>query len=133
MVDVALTFGGLDGNHAAIMLFEEIDEFEEEEEEDPILGMSKWDAQLGCRGKRDSSLQGDREGLDHDLVDEFTKTSNENENEFMAFGLPMLVCKRNLSLGFLDAPFATRVLDRFPKKDYKGVPLPEEELPMVSP
>ena len=115
MVDVALTFGGLDGNHAAIMLFEEIDEFEEEEEEDPILGMSR------------------EKGFVHDLADEFTKTSNENENEFMAFGLPMLVCKRNLPLGFLDAPFATKVLDRFPKKDYKGVPLPEEELPMVSP
>ena len=33
-------------------------------------------------------------------------------------------------MGFLDTPFATQVLDRFPKKDYKGVPLPEEELPM---
>ena len=70
MVDVALTFGGLDGNHAAIMLFEEIDEFEEEEEEDPILGMSR------------------EKGFVHDLADEFTKTSNENENEFIAFGLP---------------------------------------------
>ena len=70
MVDVALTFGGLDGNHAAIMLFEEIDEFEEEE--DPILGMSR------------------EKGFVHDLADEFTKTSNENENEneFIAFGLP---------------------------------------------
>jgi hypothetical protein len=45
------------------MLFEEIDEFEEEEEEDPILGMSR------------------EKGFVHDLADEFTKTSNENENE----------------------------------------------------
>jgi hypothetical protein len=38
--------------------------------------------------------------------------------------------KRNIPLGFCDAAFCTRVLDRFPHKNYKGLPLPEEELPM---
>ena len=46
------------------------------------------------------------------------------------FGSSMLLVKRNNPLGFCDAAFATQVLDRFPHKNYKGLPLPEEELPM---
>jgi len=53
-----------------------------------------------------------------------------NEEDLLAFGMNAIVCKYNLPMGFLDTPFASQVLDRFPKKDYKGVPLPEEELPM---
>ena len=45
-------------------------------------------------------------------------------------GTTTLLVKRNVPLGFCDAAFATRVLDRFPHKNYKGLPLPEEELPM---
>jgi hypothetical protein len=127
IVEVGLTFSGMGGGQV-VMPLEEIDEFEEEEEEDPILGMSKWDAQLGCGVKEEPSSHDDE--FDHGEEDEFANVSNENE--FMTFGLPIFVCKRNIPLGFLDTPFATRVLDRFPKKDYKGVPLPEEELPMVS-
>ncbi len=130
IVDVALTFGGLDGSHV-IMPFEEIDEFEEQEEEDPILGMSKWDAQFGCRETNETQRDHEHDEFNQDLTDDFDKIPGRDDHDFMAFGLPALVCKRNMPLGFLDTPFATRVLDRFPKKDYKGVPLPEEELPMV--
>jgi hypothetical protein len=46
------------------------------------------------------------------------------------FGLPLILVRRNIPFGFADATFATRVRDRFPTKNYKGLPLPEEELPM---
>lgn len=45
-------------------------------------------------------------------------------------GFPVLVVKRNLPYGFCDATFATQVQGRFPAQNYKGMPLPEEELPM---
>ena len=45
-------------------------------------------------------------------------------------GSPAVLVKRNAPIGFADIAFATRVLDRFPLKNYKGLPLPEEELPM---
>lgn len=45
-------------------------------------------------------------------------------------GSPTILVKRNVPFGFADLAFATRVLDRFPFKNYKGLPLPEEELPM---
>ena len=38
--------------------------------------------------------------------------------------------RHNKPLGLADVPFAARVLDRFPQKDYRGMPFPEEELPM---
>ncbi|CAJ1960049.1 unnamed protein product [Cylindrotheca closterium] len=47
-----------------------------------------------------------------------------------AFGTNCLLFKRNLPLGFCDATFKATVLDRFPYRNYKGLPLPEEELPM---
>jgi hypothetical protein len=45
-------------------------------------------------------------------------------------GSPVVLVRKNYPIGFADAAFATRVLDRFPLKNYKGLPLPEEELPM---
>jgi hypothetical protein len=47
-----------------------------------------------------------------------------------AFGTACILFQRNMPLGFCDAAFSTTVLDRFPYKNYKGLPLPEEELPM---
>ena len=46
------------------------------------------------------------------------------------FGSPAILVRRNRPFGFADAAFATRVLDRFPQRNYKGLPLPQEELPM---
>jgi len=46
------------------------------------------------------------------------------------FGSPIVLARQNLPFGFADAAFATSVLDRFPYRNYKNLPLPEEELPM---
>lgn len=45
-------------------------------------------------------------------------------------GMPVLLVRKNIPFGFADVAFATRVLGRFPFHNYKGLPLPEEELPM---
>lgn len=45
-------------------------------------------------------------------------------------GMPVVLLHRNAPQGFANALFATSVLDRFPSKNYKGLPCPEEELPM---
>ena len=45
-------------------------------------------------------------------------------------GLPQILLRRNKPNGFADLPFQARVLDRFPSKDYRGMPFPEEELPL---
>jgi hypothetical protein len=44
--------------------------------------------------------------------------------------MPAMLVRKNLPSGFADVAFATRVLGRFPFRNYKGLPLPEEELPM---
>ncbi|EJK48823.1 hypothetical protein THAOC_32351 [Thalassiosira oceanica] len=43
---------------------------------------------------------------------------------------PVLLLRRNVPNGLCDLPFAAKVLDRFPRQDYRGLPFPEEELPM---
>ncbi len=103
IVDIALTLSGKDGS--VVLPEEEVfDEFDDNnDEEDDILGKSKWS---------ESSIVRER-----------------IEDEDMIV-IPSIIFRRNLPRGFADTPFATGVLDRFPKKDYKGVPLPEEELPM---
>jgi hypothetical protein len=42
----------------------------------------------------------------------------------------IVIVRKNVPMGFADIPLVTSVLDRFPRKDYKGLPLPAEELPM---
>ena len=46
-------------------------------------------------------------------------------------GLPVILLQRNISNGFADLPFPTRVLDRFPQKNYRGMPFPEEEVSLL--
>jgi hypothetical protein len=63
----------------------------------------------------------------------FSKTINKDSarpRPAPPLGSPMILVKRNVPIGFADAAFATSVLDRFPLKNYKDLPLPEEELPM---
>ena len=55
---------------------------------------------------------------------------NQTGQDDGMLGVPVIFYRKNVPIGFANAAFATRVLDRFPRKDYKGVPLPEEELPM---
>jgi len=45
-------------------------------------------------------------------------------------GFPIAALKRNIPNGFADLPFVAKVLDRFPQKNYRGMPFPEEELPL---
>ena len=59
-----------------------------------------------------------------------SNNDNEPQQHNVQLGYPIFLSRRNVPFGFSDAPFATTVLDRFPKKNYKGLPLPEEELPM---
>lgn len=51
-------------------------------------------------------------------------TSQQNK------GFPIAALKRNIPNGFADLPFVAKVLDRFPRKNYRGMPFPEEELPL---
>ena len=102
------------------MPLEEEDEFEESQndDEDPISGMSAWVSS-------NKFMDSDGNTEEEDDTDE-----TRHDEELMAFGMPAIVCKHNLPIGNLDTPFATKVLDRLSKKDYKGVPLPQEELLM---
>ena len=108
VTDVTITLSSSNGD----TLFPEEEEFDEFEanydNEEDILGKSKWLSSFG--------------------LEYITKQRNDNGDA--VFMLPSISFRRNLPRGFVDTPFAAGVLDRFPKKDYKGVPLPEEELPM---
>lgn len=59
-----------------------------------------------------------------------TSKKSKIQQKTPSLGSNCLMIKRNIPLGFCDAAFKTTVLDRFPLKNYKGLPLPEEELPM---
>jgi hypothetical protein len=43
---------------------------------------------------------------------------------------PIILVRRNVPNGFADLTFPAQVLDRFPQKNYRDMPFPEEELPM---
>ena len=111
VVEVEMTFSNPYGN-PAMPVEDEMEEEENNENEDTILGKTSWSvSKVAHVFSHDNVLQEEREA-------------------YAALGLPMVILRHNLPLGFADTPFATRVLDRFPKEDYKGVPLPQEELPM---
>ena len=122
MIDIAMTLSNHDGSYA-IPEDEEYDEFDGngEEEVDEILGKSKWSAS----SMLDLLLQTNN-GNHHNDIEE----DEDEEDERMLSNFPTVIFQHNLPNGFLDTPFATSVLDRFPSKDYVGAPLPEEELPM---
>ncbi len=112
MIDIAMTLSSLDGSYA-VPDDDEYDEFEtnNEEEVDEILGKSKWTASS--------------------TLNSLLKTRNvDAKQDTTLSNFPTVIFQHNLPNGFLDTPFATSVLDRFPSKDYVGAPLPEEELPM---
>ena len=109
VVDISVTF--VDGYGNVVPPDQTHDASEEDEEDDEtnfrLLGKTKW---------RSASR----------------KPSSEISSKKLRqqFGCPTLVMRRNIPYGFADAAFATLVLDRFPKQNYRGLPLPEEELPM---
>lgn len=120
IVDLGLTFSDVTGK-AVLPPDDDTYDVEQTEGEDLLMKISSWN-DAACL----SSKKGDYSRV---LSDEDENDSQKND-DIRAFGLPKIICKRNTPIGFLDTPFATSVLDRFPKKNYKGVPLPEEELPM---
>jgi hypothetical protein len=108
VVDAAITFCDSNGN-AVLPDFGEDDDGEDDQDESSfnLLNKSKWSS-CSQAVNNESSLRGTSRPL----------------------GTPQVLVKRNMPIGFADAAFATKVLDRFPVKNYKGLPLPEEELPM---
>ena len=106
IVELGISFTGRKGD--AIIPTDESDE-DDNDEDRSILGKTKW--RTSC------------ENLESDQA-------MEAERIFTQIGNPFFVYKQNRPFGFLDTPFAAGLLDRFPKQNYEGVPLPEEELPM---
>lgn len=119
IVELGITFTNFDGK-VVLPIDDEEDEFDEGFCDDPLLKISGWSDSMYIRNKNGSQIE----------LDDNEEDPDEQKEDIRAFALPKIICKRNFPLGFLDTPFATSVLDRFPRKDYKGVPLPEEELPM---
>lgn len=106
VVDVCVSFWDRMGEPS--LPVEEIDPFEDEEIKSILLQSTEWKAAA-------------------------VPVQSEVSSQYWrppAFGTNCLLFKRNLPLGFCDATFKATVLDRFPYKNYKGLPLPEEELPM---
>jgi hypothetical protein len=109
IVELAVTIS--DGHGNPVMPHESVDEDDGEDEENDeatfrVLGKTPWSG----IAKSASPM-----------------TARKRRRRF---GSPTFLVRRNQPFGFADAAFATRVLDRFPKRNYKGLPLPEEELPM---
>ncbi len=116
IIDIALTLSNTDGTYA-VPEDDDYDEFDDnnEDEVDEILGKSKWTASRLLHSFHSNRCYDEEE---------------RGEAERILSNLPTLIFQRNLPNGFLDTPFATSVLDRFPSNNYPGAPLPEEELPM---
>jgi hypothetical protein len=106
IVDIAVSFWNSQGEF--VLPAEEFDFFEDEKDDDVLVQKTEWEATMIPIGSSTAPQQWKPPML----------------------GTSCLLIKRNLPLGFCDAAFKTTVLDRFPYKNYKGLPLPEEELPM---
>ena len=98
---VELCLSFCDAEGQPVLPRESYDVAEEDEEPNLVRGLSSW-----------------------------APAESDDKREKRNLGTPTILVRKNLPIGFADAAFATKVLDRFPKHNYKGVPLPEEELPM---
>jgi len=105
------------------------DMVEENEEEFSLLSKSSW--LVPHNGDNSTLLKGES-ALGSIVGTGTNRSTNGNVPQTMkkTLGSPTILVKRNAPIGFADIAFATSVLDRFPFKNYKGLPLPEEELPM---
>ena len=106
VVDISVTF--CDSGGKAVLPDDDDDE-DEDEGGFSLTGKSKW-----TRSTFSQAINSDR----------------SRPSPVRPLGTPMILVRRNVPIGFADAAFATQVLDRFPLKNYKDLPLPEEELPM---
>jgi hypothetical protein len=126
-VDITLSFLDRAGRPKMYGLGEGSDDDYEDDEEDEagvavsVLRKTGWkasaDVTLSSR-RREQERSQNQDGQAYSL----------SPNDLL--GLPFVLLRHNSPQGFADAPFATSVVDRFPQKNYKGLPLPEEELPM---
>lgn len=107
IVDLSISF--CDTGGMAVLPDEEEDEDGDDGDGFSLSGTSKWNQ---------SSFSN------------IIKSERARPTAALSLGTPVVLVKRNLPIGFADAAFATSVLDRFPFKNYKNLPLPEEELPM---
>ena len=114
IVDMSVSF--LDQMGDPVLPFEEVDPFEEESNDagSIVLDKSVW-VLVNSKSPRSTSSP---------------RHSTAQVSSRPNLGAVCILVRRNLPLGFCDAAFSTSVLDRFPYKNYKGLPLPEEELPM---
>ena len=101
------------------------DDYEEEDEEDEAGGALSVLRKTGWKVAADTFLSSRRHKLQRSEKEDEGKLTDSKLT-----GTPVLLLRHNTPQGFADAPFATSVLDRFPSKNYKGLPMPEEELPM---
>ena len=108
VVDLAITFDDGCGNPVLPTSYEGFDNDSDNDGNLTLLGRSDWSS---------SSINISQQEGDERMLNQI-------------LGTPIILVKRNNPIGFADAAFATRVLDRFPVKNYKDLPLPEEELPM---
>ena len=104
IIDIAVTIR--DGRGEAVL---PLDEDEDEQDEDLTLGKTPWSA---MNSSQERTTPRPLKYLRNQLA------------------MPAILTRKNVPAGFADAAFATKVLDRFPEQNYKGLPLPEEELPM---
>ena len=91
-----------------------------------LVHKTKW-TESRCRGcnRRQNNRSSDKE--QHSMT---RHHQQERNNSTSVLGALCILVRHNVAMGFCDAAFKTQVLDRFPHKNYKGLPLPEEELPM---
>jgi hypothetical protein len=111
IVEMAVSF--VDNIGKPVLPYEEIDPFEEEDDDAgmTLLEKSAWTTA-------------------NTPPEPFSPMHHHHRSDPKVLGTTCLIVRRNAPLGFCDAAFSTTVLDRFPYKNYKGLPLPEEELPM---
>ena len=108
VVDLAITFDDGHGDPVMPSSHEGFDDEDDDKGNFNLLGRSDWSP---------SSIN-------------ISRQEGDERSLHLALGTPIILVRRNNPIGFADAAFATRVLDRFPVKNYKDLPLPEEELPM---
>lgn len=108
VVDLTVSFCDTNGD-AVLPDLSQDDDLDDEEEGFNLLGATPW--------SKSSRI-------------EISQQRPTDDQLKRLLGSPLILAKRNNPIGFADAAFATKVLDRFPVKNYKGLPLPEEELPM---
>eukprot|EP00934_Nitzschia_sp_Nitz4_P007696 Nitzschia sp. Nitz4//scaffold68_size99682//38550//44354//NITZ4_004562-RA/size99682-snap-gene-0.8-mRNA-1//-1//CDS//3329556587//7686//frame0 len=113
IVDLAVSITDRYGD--PVLPYKEVDPFEEEEDDVglTLLEMTEWSMVTTTSSTQGSCAKAGTPSMAPPPM-----------------GSTCILVRKNIPLGFCDAAFSTSVLDRFPYKNYKGLPLPEEELPM---